>query len=240
MNNQNNSSQKIERFRKSERSIHWALAIPFMVCFATALILVIFYNPDPSRPYREIFSWIHKISGVSLIILPLAAIVCHWGDMGIYFHNIKQAWGWTFADVKWLFLIGFAGITKRVSLPEQGKFNAAEKLNFMTLMATYPLYILTGILIWVTNGALLSWLIHFGMAIIAAPFMAGHLFMATLNPNSRVALSGIITGFVDRQYVKHHHTQWYRENFESTVEVIKINKKVDPQPVEASPQGNQG
>lgn len=30
--------------------------------------------------------------------------------------------------------MGFAAINKNIELPEQGKFNAAEKINFMTLM----------------------------------------------------------------------------------------------------------
>jgi formate dehydrogenase subunit gamma len=207
------SSEKILRFRKSERRIHWAIAIPFMVCYATALILVIVYNPYPSRPFRDVFSWIHRISGIFFIILPMVVIVSSRQDFRVFFYNVKQAWAWSLEDLKFLFLMGLAAISKRISLPEQGKFNAAEKLNFMTLMSTYPLYVITGIFIWITDSALLSWLIHFGMAIIATPFLFGHLFMATLNPKTRSAISGMITGFVDRQYVKHHHASWYKEKF---------------------------
>jgi formate dehydrogenase subunit gamma len=240
MNKQNNSGQKVLRFRKSEISLHWALALPFMVCLSTALALVIFYNPDPTRPYRDIVSWVHKISGVSLIILPLVSIVSHRRDIKVYLHNMKHAWSWTFKDIKWLSLMGLAAVFKSISLPEQGKFNAAEKLNFMTLTATYPLYILTGIVIWVTNGVLLPWIVHFGMALMAIPLIAGHLFMATLNPSSRVALPGMITGFVDRHFVEHHHTQWYRENYGHAVESAEVAKKVDPQPIEGSLQEDQG
>ena len=58
---------KILRFYKSERLLHWAIAIPFLVCFASALVMVVHYNPDPHRPYRALFSWAHRISGVCLI-----------------------------------------------------------------------------------------------------------------------------------------------------------------------------
>ena len=98
-------SNKILRFRKSERLVHWALAIPFLVCFGTALVLVFYYNPDPLRPYRDIVSWIHRISGVCLIVLPMLAILKCRGDYKIYFYNIKQAWVWTFDDLKWLVLM---------------------------------------------------------------------------------------------------------------------------------------
>ncbi len=232
MKNQEQSSQKIMRFRKSEINIHWAMAVPFMLCFATAMVLVIVYNPDPSRPYRDAVSWVHRISGVSLIIFPLLSLIKHRKDIRVYFHNIKQAWTWSFKDLKWLLLMSPAAVSKKISLPEQGKFNAAEKVNFMTLTATYPLYILTGIVIWMTNGILLSWVIHFGMAVIAIPLVAGHLFMAMVNPSSRAALSGMITGFVDRQFVEHHHTQWYREQFECTATISCVEDMTVPQPIE--------
>ena len=221
MSRKNIPSEKILRFRKSERSIHWAIAVPFMVCYATALVLVIFYNPYPSRPFRDVFSWVHRISGVCFIILPMIVVISSRNDLRLFFHNIRQAWAWSLADIKFLCLMLFAAVSKRVRLPDQGKFNAAEKLNFMTLMSTYPFYVLTGIFIWLTDSALLSWLVHFGMAIIATPFLFGHIFMATLNPSSRVALSGMVSGFVDRQYVKHHHAHWYRENFDHAGESHK-------------------
>ncbi len=216
------SSSKILRFRKSERLVHWALAVPFLVCFGTALVLVFCYNPDPLRPYRVVFSWIHRISGICLIILPMLAIVKSRGDFRIYFYNIRQAWVWSYDDLKWLSLMGLAAVSKKIKLPEQGKFNAAEKLNFMKLMSTYPLYILTGLIIWLTDAAFLSWAIHFFMAVIATPLITGHLYMAMINPESRKGLHGMISGAVDRQWAKHHYGKWYREHFEDC-EPLVIN-----------------
>jgi formate dehydrogenase subunit gamma len=120
---------KILRFRSSERQVHWAISIPFMVCYATALVLVVVYTPNPSWPFREVFSWIHRISGVCLFVLPMFVIFRSRHDLKIYFYNIKQAWVWGIEDVKFLFLMGLAAVSKKVKLPEQGKFNAAEKLN---------------------------------------------------------------------------------------------------------------
>ncbi len=193
-------TNKILRFRKSERLLHWALAIPFLVCLISALILVIFYNPNPMRPYRVLFSWIHRI-----------------------FYNIRQAWVWTFQDIKWLFLMGLAAISKKISLPEQGKFNAAEKLNFMYLMTTYPLYIISGLVIWLTDVAFASWILHCYIAIMSLPLIFGHIYMATINPKSRVGLEGMITGFVDRHWAKHHYTLWYREHFEEPITIKEKN-----------------
>jgi cytochrome b subunit of formate dehydrogenase len=131
-------------------------------------------------------------------------------------------------------MMGLAAISKRFTLPEQGKFNAAEKINFMTLMSTYPLYILTGLLIWLTDGALLSWLIHFAMALIATPLITGHIFMATINPDTRLGLSGMISGFVDRQWAKHHYSRWYQEHFEDNQNFVASNDNTI-HPIEEEP-----
>ena len=225
---------KILRFRKSERHVHWAIAIPFMVCFASALVLVFFYNPNPLRPYREVFSWIHRISGISLIMMPFLAMFKSRHDYKIYFYNIRQAWVWTVADVKWLALKGLTMISRKIKLPEQGKFNAAEKINFMMLMSTYPLYIATGLVIWLTDGALLSWLVHFAMALAATPLLVGHLYMATIHPDTRTGLSGMTTGFVDRHWAEHHYPVWYREHFENAGRYVGIDSNIRPLTVESN------
>lgn len=210
------SESKILRFAKSERMLHWSIAGPFLFSFATALGLVLVYNPDRTRPFRDVFAVGHRASGVALIVLPMLAALQIRGDFRVHLYNIEQAWIWVPDDIKWLFLMGAAAITDRVKLPEQGKFNAAEKLNFMVLMTTYPLYVITGLLMWFTHLAILSWLLHFFMALLAAPLLGGHLYMAIINPGSRKGLSGMITGFVDREWAKHHYRRWYREHHEHT------------------------
>jgi formate dehydrogenase subunit gamma len=204
---------KILRFYRSERLLHWAIAVPFLVCYATALILVVFYNPEPHRPYRVLFSWAHRTSGVCLIVLPLLAAYKSRGDLRVHFYNIKQAWTWVIDDFKWLSLMMAAAVNSKIKLPDQGKFNAAEKLNFMVLMGTYPLYIATGLFIWLTHVAFLSWLLHTAMALLATPLILGHMYMAIFSRSGRPGLTGMKNGYVDRHWAKHHYAHWYHEHF---------------------------
>ena len=207
-------SDTVLRFRPSERMLHWAIAIPFLVCFVTAAILILVYNPNPARPYRDVVSWIHRLSGACLLLFPALTFAIHRRDFRAHLENIREGWVWTWNDIRWLALMGLAAISKRFELPEQGKFNAAEKLNFMSVMTTYPLYIVTGVLIWMPGVAFAAWVVHVSMAALATPLVFGHIFMATINPDTRVGLQGMITGFVDRQWAKHHYRRWYREQFE--------------------------
>lgn len=204
---------EILRFKTAERHLHWAIAVPFMVCYATALVLVAVYNPEPTRPLRALFSWTHRLSGVCLFLLPLWTVLRHRRDLDLHFRNIQAAWLWRLEDVKWLLLMGLSTIDKRVVLPDQGKFNAGEKLNFMFLTASYPLYIVTGFLIWLPGVAFASWIAHLSMAALATPLIFGHVYMALVNPDTRVGLEGMVSGYVDRHWAQHHYRHWYNEHF---------------------------
>jgi formate dehydrogenase gamma subunit len=189
--------------------LHWALAVPFLTNLTTAAILVTIYNPHPVLPFRSVFSWVHRLSRVCLFLLPLLSIVRHRGDFRMYVRHTREAWRWTLNDVKWLFLMGPATLNSKISLPHQGKFNAAEKMNYMVLTLTYPCYLITGVLIWLPGVALGAWLMHFSMALVATPLILGHIFMATINRDTRVGMSGMISGLVARKWAKHHYRLWY-------------------------------
>jgi len=227
----NVAPSEILRFRASERQLHWAIAAPFTVCLATALVLVSVYNPHPARPFRWVFAWTHRASGACLAILPLWTFVRHRADLMVHLHNLREAWTWTRDDLRWLALMGPATLNKRIVLPHQGKFNAAEKINFMVLTLTYPLYVVTGLLIWLPGAAYLSWLVHVSMALCAVPLILGHVFMATLNPDTRVGLTGMTTGFVDREWARHHYRRWYDDHFGAS----EVVAEAAPEPVATAP-----
>jgi len=189
-----------------------------MVCWLTSVILVFVYNPDPTRSFRDFFSWVHRFSGVCLFALPVLVIFQGRRDYRMHLYNIKCAWLWSLNDLKWLALMGLAAISKKVVLPEQGKFNAAEKVNFMSVMVACPVFIVTGAMIWLQNLGWAAWLVHSIAAVMVTPTMLGHIFMATVNPGTRVGLKGIISGYVDRQWARHHYSLWYKENFEEKVQ----------------------
>jgi formate dehydrogenase gamma subunit len=222
--------RRVLRFRAAERQIHWAIAIPVTVCLLSAAVLVLVYNADRERPFRDVFSWIHRISAICMITLPAVAVIRNLDDLKVHLDNVKQAWSWTFDDLKWLFLMGFAAVSTRVRLPAVGKFNAAQKLNFMSTMTTYPLFIVTGVMIWREGASVYSWLAHVSLAAVVTPLLLGHVYMAAFNPSSRAALKGMITGYVDRWWLRHHHARWYQEHFEDKrgLELVRGNLASHP------------
>jgi len=75
----------------------------------------------------------------------------------------------------------------------------------------------SGIAIWkpetTSLDPLAPWIFHCALAATAVPLLLGHMFMATVNPNTRVGLSGMISGWVSREWAEHHYARWYREQF---------------------------
>ena len=226
---------EILRFRVCERHLHWAIAIPFKICYLSAAILVLVYNPSPLRPYRDVFAWIHRLSGVCLATLPPLMVFIHRREFAMHLRNVREAWSWKFDDLKWLLLMGPATVSKRVTLPHQGKFNAAEKINFIAVMSTYPLYIATGLAIWFLRPAYMSWMIHFSMALAATPLVIGHVFMATVNPDTRVGLKGMVSGWVNREWARHHYRHWYDEHFGHHEPAVPAAASAEQAPLEQAP-----
>ncbi len=206
-------ADRILRFQGAERWLHWSIAAPFMVCFVTGFVLMAFYNLHSAGISRAVLSWIHRISGACFIVFPTLSVIGHGRDFRIHRRNAKEALRWSIDDVKWMGLMALRIFNGKITLPEQGKFNAAEKVNFLMVMFTYPLFIATGLFLWLPGVKFLSWIGHVAMAVIAAPLMLGHIYMALVNPDTRVGLGGMLSGYVNRHWAKHHYGRWYRENF---------------------------
>jgi formate dehydrogenase gamma subunit len=161
------------------------------------------------------------------VVLPIFSLVKGRKELPIHLYNIRTGWSWARKDLKWLALMLPAAFSKKFVLPEQDKFNAAEKINFISGMLGLPVFIITGIMIWLHIGAWMAWIVHVFVALMMTPTMLGHIFMATINPDTKVGLSGMITGYVDRHWAKHHYTTWYKEHFEKEVAAEQVEPRRD-------------
>lgn len=205
------SAAAVLRFRRSERWVHWALAVPFVLLYATAIAMIALWAEPGPRPIRSAVGWTHRGVGLLLIALPLLALVRGRAEWRTHWRNLRDCWTWTRDDVRWLMLAARSAVDRRVVLPEAGKFNAGEKLNFIMVGVGYPLYAVTGLLLWAPGASFWPWVAHYAMAAIGIPLVLGHILMATVNPSTRPGLPGMIGGYVDGDWAKHHYPKWYRE-----------------------------
>ncbi len=131
----------ILRFRLSERQMHWAaIAIPFMICYASAVVLIGVDNPDSQRPYRAFVSWAHRGAGVCLGLLPLWVLTRHWAEVALFRRNVHEAWRWTVDDVNGCCSWGPRPSVRACSCRSRASSTRPRRSNFMLLTATWPLY----------------------------------------------------------------------------------------------------
>ena len=54
-------------------------------------------------------------------------------------------------------------------------------------------------------GALIAWYIHIACFLLSSTLLALHLYLSLVNPPTRKAIKGILTGYVSIHYVREHH-----------------------------------
>ena len=111
-------------------------------------------------------------------------------------------------DREWLRTIP-ARLLEHAPEPPAARFNAGQKLNFALVCVLLVALYISGVdtIVAGTHHNLI-----FGghkLATIAiCVLVAGHLYMALVNPTTRAALSGMLTGQVDREWARRHYPRW--------------------------------
>ncbi len=189
---------RLPRFTLTERAAHWLVAVTFGVMLLTGTMV----------PHH----W--SVSDVSFDVHVGAAVVLVGGLAFLLFAANRRALRATVRDLTtaeegdsaWL-----RGAPLRAlhggAPPPAGRFNAGQKVNFalvgLGLAALYG----TGLaLVFAGHGP--QGPLHHLAAIAMVVLIAGHIYMAVINPGTRHALRGITLGEVDADWAAHHHPRW--------------------------------
>ena len=191
----------VRRFSRTERALHWANALGFLVLLASGLVL---YLPSLAVLVgrRPLVKDIHFWSGIGwvaiLVLVPLA------GDRRGILRTAREVDRLDRADLRWL-------LGRRPA--PQGRFNAGQKLNAALTAAYTVLFLASGLLLWLgerdTRFRFASTVVlHDGLMFTALVLLAGHLYLALIHPATRHALRGITLGAVDEDWARRHHPRW--------------------------------
>ena len=197
---------RVARFSGTERLAHWLLAITFFVMLGSGLAL---YLPDLAtvvdRPTAKAWHiWSALALPIGLAVLALA------GNGQSLARSAAEIDRFDADDLRFL---SPARIVTGQKAPPQGRFNAGQKLNTVLTAAILAVLFVTGGLLWLGerdhayrfDGTVI---VHdWGMFALIV-LVAGHLYMAILNPSTRHSLRGIMTGEVDRSWAEQHHAKW--------------------------------
>jgi formate dehydrogenase subunit gamma len=195
---------RVVRFSRAERWLHWANGALFLVLLATGMIL---YLPSLSTLVgrRILVKDVHVISGVLLPVPLLLAYAGGWRDA--VRRDVRRFARWSTDDRRWLLSLGRRG---RARL---GKFNAGQKLNAIFVGGCIPLMLVTGgIMRWFAPFPL-SWrtgatFVHDWTALILLAVVVGHIAIAVADP---IALRSMARGIMPAGAVQARHPRWWDE-----------------------------
>jgi|ERR1700682_94118 len=196
-----------DRFDRTERLLHWAFAIPFILTMATGLGL---FFPELAKlaGNRELVRDLHRFTGLATVLLP--GLVLVFGDHRNVRRDVREVDLWSDDDRRWFRAWVWRKFGGRDRLPAQGRFNAGQKFNAVLTAGCMLWLAVTGLLIfpgihppfWLVAN---SRNLHNLAWIILTPAVIGHVYLAAIYPPTRPGLSGIITGRVPLAWLRRHH-----------------------------------
>ncbi|MEQ1787637.1 MAG: cytochrome b/b6 domain-containing protein [Acidimicrobiales bacterium] len=196
--------ERLVRFSRAERRLHWSNATLFLVLLVTGMTL---YIPALSRLVgrRVLVKDIHVYSGLLLPVPLLAAYAGHWRD-GVR-RDVRRLARWSVDDRRWLLSLGRRGKAR------MGKYNAGQKLNAIFVAGCIPLMLATGGIMRWFDPFPLAWrtgatFVHDWVALTLLAVIVGHIAKALAEP---VALRAMVEGTVPVTHAARHHPRWWSE-----------------------------
>ncbi len=197
---------RIARFSGAERSLHWLLAVTFLVMLATGLALFV---PDLAtlvpRPVAK--AW-HVDAAIALAAGVLALFAAHWPRLRATMRDLDR---FDRDDRRWLF--GWSRLWRPAPAPPQGRFNAGQKINSALVGGLMVVLAITGVLLLLGErntryrfaGTVI---VHDWATWSLVVLVVGHVYLAVVHRSTRHALRGMVIGDVDREWAREHHAKW--------------------------------
>lgn len=190
----------VERFSRTERTLHWVHASAFFVLLGSGLVL---YVPRLStavgrRPFLKDVHVYTAVAWLCAIVLVVAL-----GDRRRLAATLRELDAFDRDDRLWL---------RRIPRP-QGRFNAGQKLNAALTAAFAVVFGVSGFFLWLGERDP-RWrfastiLVHDGLMYVSLVLLVGHLYLALIYPSTRHALRGMTVGSVSRDWAREHHAKW--------------------------------
>ena len=206
----------LDRLAASTRALHWLVALPVLLLLLTGLTN---FWPELKALHvggARVFAWLHVLIGLGFAVALVPSVIAILRSRAAR-RDARELLAFRLDDYLWLQhrVLRAAGL--RSIGPRVGKFNAGQKLNAVLSAAATAALTGTGVVLGVNYwskdvfdvdlvGAVFRW--HTVLSVLLLPLIAGHLYMAVLNPGTRESLRGITTGRVRRSWAERHHGAW--------------------------------
>lgn len=199
---------RIERYTRNERSLHWVTAISFVLLALSGLALF-----HPAMFWLSALfgggQWariVHPFIGIVMVIA-FVALALRVGR-----HNVLDR-----DDVQWLRQFDDVLAGREASLPPVGRYNAGQKVLFFFMAVCTLLLLLSGVAIWRRYfGSTFSVetiraasVIHAAVAFLFIVGIIVHVYAAIWVKGS---ISAMVRGTVTLGWARKHHPKWFRQS----------------------------
>lgn len=213
----------LRRFSRAERAIHHVTALLMLACLATAALL---YFPALSTLVgrRELVKTVHVWCGFALPIPILLGLASR-----AFRADLRRLNRFAPHDWEWIKRGDRRAVRGGRGIFPVGKFNAGQKLNAAFTAGAILVMLGTGEVLtfpgpWPDRWRTGATFVHDWLFLVILVVTAGHLWEAM---RDRDALTGMLTGRVERDWAARHHAGW--------VDALDTAQKVDTEP--AAPDG---
>jgi formate dehydrogenase subunit gamma len=195
---------RVVRFDRTERWLHWTNATLFLVLLATGMTLYV-GQLSAIVGRRVLVKDIHVYCGLALPVPLLLAYSGRWRE-GLR-RDVRRLARWSVDDRRWLLSWGRRG---RATL---GKFNAGQKANAIFVAGCIPVMLATGSIMRFFEPFPLAWrtgatFVHDWTALALLAVVVGHIGKALAEP---VSLRAMRRGTMPARHVERHHPRWWAE-----------------------------
>jgi len=195
---------RVIRFSRAERWLHWTNATLFLTMLTTGMTL---YLPALSEVVgrRLLIKEVHVYSGLLLPLPLLLAYAGRWRES--VRRDVRRFARWSTDDRRWLLSLGRRGRERL------GKFNAGQKLNAIFVAGCIPVMLVTGGIMRWFEPFPLAWrtgatFVHDWVPLTLLVVAVGHILKAVAEP---IALRAMARGTVPAGHVERRHPRWWAE-----------------------------
>jgi formate dehydrogenase subunit gamma len=203
----------IPKYTFVERMLHWVHTVSFVPLVVTGLVLYLdILQPLAQGEAGLWMRWVHRLAALLFIGEPLLYGILQPRRLWMHLKEFsveREDLGW----IKNAF--GYYVLGRHTDMPPQGRFNTGEKINGLVMIATWILFVISGVVMWFGKGLvpadLFRWMVvvHDLTMIGAVAMFLVHLYLAVAHPLMWAALVSMRFGVTSASYAAEHHAKWY-------------------------------
>lgn len=195
------------RTKFPERLCHWAVVLCFFLAATSGLS---WFFPS--------FSWLSSFLGtpqLARVLHPFLGIAVFVGLCYMFVRFVKYNLP-AKTDLIWFRNIKGVILNNAKQPLKIGKYNAGQKMLFWLIMLSIVALLVSGLIMWRAYFAeffsipvlRLAILIHSVAGIGLILLILGHIYLAIW---VRGSINGMVTGYVSKAWIHHHHDRWHDE-----------------------------